>query len=184
MRLTQQPNRNFRTDPYWMTTQFIYTVPISVAPNLNENNIQFALSNTNVNPSAYTFFDQFCIYEVVVGFSVNQSSNGSSYFGDLLTAIDYDDVANLGSVSKLQQRSSINQHQFKAASELIRVVKPCVDISLYNTPTSSYSTGRLWVDMSNTTTPHYGVRVMISGAQIAWTMEVTLTFLLGFRMQI
>jgi hypothetical protein len=173
------PPRNFRYRPIWVQSQFVFPASIAVSPSINENNITFSLNNTNAPNLDY---DQYCIDRVIVTFNVLQSGAGSSYLGDLYSAIDYDDNTALGNVSALQQFATCSSHMQAINKSHTREVFPMVSTVLYQgIGTFGYTPSRVWVDKAGTTIPHYGLRTMVVGSQIAYTMEITLTFIIAYR---
>jgi len=178
--LTQTPPRNFRQMIFWSKSVLSFTASITTA-GVNENNILFSLSNAN---PPNLDFDQYCIYEVAACFSpVLSSAPTTGYMGDLITAIDYDNASTLGSEAVLDGYSTVNKHQVVVGKSLTRIIKPQVSTALYfNGVTNAYAPMRVWVDKANTQCPHYGLRTMVTSvSSSAYTMEITLTFILGFR---
>lgn len=178
--LTQSPPRNFRQMIFWSKSVFSFSASITNT-GVNENNISFALSNAN---PPNLDFDQYCIYEVAACFSPALSTAPTTgYMGDLITAIDYDNLNTLGSEAVLDGYSTVNKHQIVCGKSLTRIIKPQVSSAVYyNGVTNAYAPMRVWVDKANTACPHYGLRTMTTSVSSAnYTMEITLTFILGFR---
>jgi len=175
----ETPPRNFRFRPFWCQTQLTYNQTIQPGPSTNENNITFSLSNSN---APNLDFDQYTIDRVMVTFSTRTAASASGTYGDLYTALDYDNSNLIGSVAAMQAYSTIKQHLQNPTKALTREVFPQVSSAIYNNGvTFGYSPMRLWVDASNTTVPFYGLRSMVANASFVYTMEITLTFILAFR---
>jgi len=179
--LTQTPPRSFRSMIFWCKTMFSYTANISTTPAINENNITFSLNNAN---APNLDFDQYCIYEVGVNFSpvLGLPPVSGGYMGDVVTAIDYDNATALGSESQLLSYSTVNRHQSVVGKSLLRMVKPQVSAEIYQSAVATgYAPLRCWIDKANPAIPHYGLRTMTTNVAAAYQMEITLTFILGFR---
>lgn len=182
MQLIQTPPKNFRAAIYWCESQVTVDYTITVAVN-NENNIAFFANAVNLPTGFLTSFDVYCIYSVAVTFEVVvPSTSTAQYFGDIYTAIDYDNVNNIGSVSSLQQYSTIATHSLQIGRPVTRLIKPCVSPALFVSGASTgYTSARSWVDGAYPNVPHYGLRTVIPNPPTSFTLRAVLNYVVGFR---
>jgi len=180
-----RPPKNFLDQIHWVQSSSRYSVSVAGSGAVTESNQSFSLYNNVNDYASYTsVFDQFCIWAahvaVVCPVVVAAPNSSSANLGRVLTAIDYDNVTNLGSENSLLEFNSVSVSSILPGRSHERVVKPAVDISLYS---SSYGVGRVWVDSASYTTPHYGIRVMTVGANTSYTngLDIIVTLIVGFR---
>lgn len=182
MQIVQKPPKNFRSAIYWSENQQTVDFTITVAVN-NENNIAFFANATNVPSGFLTSFDVYCIYAVAVTLEVVvPSTSTAQFFGDIYTAIDYDNVNNIGAVGSLQAYSTCSTHSLQIGRPVTRFIKPCVSPALFVSGTSSgYSSARSWVDGAYPNVPHYGLRTIIPNPPTTFTLRAILNYVIGFR---
>ena len=154
-----------------------------------ENNFAFTLSQL---PQASTFsalYDAYRITKVELKFyprsNVNAGNAGTNYTTTFHTAIDYDDVSNLGSLNSLLQYQTLKS--FQSTKYCTRTVVPRVADSVY---ISGVSTGyaenksNQWLDCASDTVPHYGIRTWlgdVGGLAGAVTFDVFAKFHIEFK---
>jgi hypothetical protein len=184
-RLTQSPPRQFLNQICWVQgkTNNIVTISNTVP---TEQNYQFSLSDVADLAGLAGFFDQYCIYSVTVSISAIFEGAGSTLysFGSVVTAIDYDNVASLGSQASLLAFGSSVTTDLNPGQAIQRYLKPCVAPALYNAAASfsGYGVERMWIDSSVRTVPHYGFRSFftantVSGNSVAFDIN----YVFGFR---
>jgi len=129
------------------------------------------------------------MYSVVASFSsitYAGTTNTNAPFR-LYTAIDYDSVANLGSKTLLQSYGSFEFASLAqdGASSFMRYVKPCISYAQESSSILPVPSGisRAWIDSAYPSITHYGLRCMLDVwvATVATAIEVSFTYVLGFR---
>jgi len=179
--LTQKPPMNIRSMLYWV--QENVQTNFSVSSSTVESNYAFQISAINAVSSYLAIFDQYCIYAVYVRLIPNSEYPTSGTLGSLATAIDYDNVNNLGSWSGIQDYGTVNVTQVESGVSVERYLEPCAAPALYNSAGAftGFGVGRFWLDSANSGIPHYGFRTYVNGSTINYTMLVNVTYILGFR---
>jgi hypothetical protein len=179
--------RRFLDQIHWIQSTVKSTITMSSTGSVVEANQSFSLQNNVNDYSSYTtVFDQFCIFAANVALVAPQLTGtasagaASANFGRVYTAIDYDNVTNLGTETAMMEYNSCSVTQVTPGRSHERVVKPTVDVSLYS---SSYGVGRFWVDSQYPGTIHYGIRCMTAGNNVGATLglDMIITVIVGFR---
>jgi hypothetical protein len=184
-KLTQHPP-SLRGNITWVVgrLQTILTISNSVP---TENNVAFRLSDLVDLVGLAAFFDQYCIYAVTVNVTPNFEGAGSTLytFGTCVTAIDYDNINNLGSLQAIEAFQTAETFEMAAGQSIQRFIKPAVAPALYTTGSpalAGYSVQRMWVDSSDTGVPHYGFRSFFVSNTVAGNSVVNdFTYVVGFR---
>jgi len=180
--LTQTPPRNISRQIYWVKSNLELAVTVSAsAP--TEFNTSFALSGLTDTAGLAGFFDQYCIYSVVVSINFNYSGTTPGGLGTMITAIDYDNVTNLGSFAAVEAYESALVTKVNPTQSVQRLVHPAVAPALYSgSAFTNFGISRMWVDSANTSTPHYGFRsFFISNVGTTLTATFDFAFVVGFR---
>jgi len=132
-----------------------------------------------------SIYDQYCIYAAVVRITPEIVS-GSTYAGRIVSAIDYDNITNLGSFASIANFSNALVQTVVPGMSMERYVKPCVAPAIYDTGSATftgYGTGRVWLDSASGTVPWFGLRFGVSnaGTLFSYTIDITTTIVAGFR---
>jgi hypothetical protein len=184
--IVQRPPRNFFTQTFW--------AQLSSADNIVVSS-QSAVVESNVSPQANGFpgfaafaaaFDQYCIYSCVMTVAyIQENSAVTSSVQNVIvhTAIDYDNVSNIG-LAALQGYSTYSETQVAPNTSLVRFCKPCISSSQYTTSSTAQPSGvvRQWIDAAYNTIAHFGFR-LITGITPVSTVSLNLSFtaVFGFR---
>jgi len=180
--LTQTPPRSISNQIYWVKATNEKTVTVSASVPT-----EFTL-NFNLADFAYTaplagYFDQYCIYSVVVNINFNYTGATPSGLGTMITAIDYDNVAFLGNYSLYEAYESALVTKVTPTQSVQRLVKPATAPALYTgSAFSAFGISRMWVDSASPATPHYGFRsffISNTGTTLTATYDYHAVF--GFR---
>jgi hypothetical protein len=146
---------NFQTNIHWFQTSVDTNFALSTSA-ITEQNQSFQLVNTAIAASIAGLYDQYAIFAVYIRVS-STGLPASSGSGRIITALDYDNVANLGSIATLLGYSTSTDTSSIEVQE--RYVEPCNAPALYNgSAFSAFGQDRMWVDCANTGVPHYGLR--------------------------
>jgi len=178
--IVQRPPRSFMNQIFWaqMSAQ---TQLSCTGTTFVEQNQFFTLSLWPEYAQATSFFDQYCIYSICAGFS---------YIGNATTpvrvhtAIDYDSVANLGSISAIQNYGTYELLSITQDTSGIRYLKPTIapQVTSSNVPVPG-GIGRAWLDSAYPNVQHYGLR-MITDTWVSTgsaVVNVVYTAVVGFR---
>jgi len=183
--LNQTPPRALRNQIIWVQgkTQAQLTISNS-AP--TEHNLSFQFADCTDLVGLAAFFDQYCLYSVTVNVSPDYEGAGSTLytFGSVATAIDYDNVTNLGNLALVLAYSSCVVQELTSGQSLQRYIKPCVSPALYTSAAafSGYGVSRMWVDSATTNVPHYGFRsFFVSNTVNGLSVTYDVNYVIGLR---
>jgi hypothetical protein len=177
-----RPPRNLLSQIHWLRGQ---------------GQIDFATSTTLTTQLATTFFlnqvpfasevaslfDQYAMAEVA--WSVSNISDAGVATLSIHSVIDFDGQSFLTpptSITTLDQYSTCVTSILGVGKSVVRVVRPCVESTLYTGGTGGYATERLWIDSGNTNVPHYGILAVADvtpGGSV--NGRVTYTYLVACR---
>jgi len=182
--LTQSPPRNVRTLIHWFakTVTFVNGQSISTSVPV-EYNYSFTIATVTPEYSVLTsLFDQYCIHSVIVHLNTTNMSTNSNTLGRVTTAIDYDNIANLGSEASVQEFASAQTCEVSPGLSIERAIMPTVDPQLYQVSSTGYGAARMWVDSASTAVQHYGFRSYWANNTVtALSFDLIVTSIIGFR---
>jgi len=179
--IVESPPRSLGNQTFWCKESYDSSLNIS-SSTITEFNIVTAGVNFSGFSSAQGFFDQYCIYSLTFTFTSNLVAG---YSVRLMTAIDYDNVANIGVVG-IQAYSSFNETVLggNGADSLVRFLKPCIapQVTSSNLPVAG-GISRSWLDIAYASVQHYGLRTIIPVAAVSQVgaINLTITAVFGFR---
>lgn len=183
--LTQTPPRDLTSQIFWVRgkRQAVITVSNTVP---TEMNFPFAFSDLPNLVGVASYFDQYSIYSVVCNVTCDFEGAGSTLysFGTCVTAIDYDNVNNLGSLASIESYGSAVTQEFSTGQSIQRYVKPCVAPALYTSGAtfSGYGVQRQWIDSASTGVPHYGFRTFfVSNTVSGLSATADFSYVIGLR---
>jgi len=183
MSLTQTPPKNIRGQIHWVQAQYSRVSTLSNTVN-SEVNYTFALSDISSLNGLTGYFDQYCIYAVVVTVQCNDVGvSATTETGRGYTAIDYDNIANIGSEAAIQAFGTCVAF-VPGRSVQQRLIKPCVAPAIYNTGSvfTGYGVARAWLDCSSNQIPHYGFRSYFAANGVSGlNIDYIITYIIGFR---
>jgi len=183
MSLSQTPPKNIRGQIHWVQAQYARVQSLSSSGN-TEFNIQFALNDITNVVGLTNFFDQYCIYSIVVTLQCNDVGvSATTETGRGYTAIDYDNTNNLGSEAAIQAYGTCVAF-IPGRSVQQRFIKPCVAPALYNAGAvfTGYGVARAWCDCASPGIIHYGFRSFFSGNGVSGiNLDYIITYVVGFR---
>jgi len=181
--LVQSPPKNFLTSIYWtrqtVTGFDLITTSVSV---ITENNYAFVLSSLDDYAALCGIFDQYCIYGVTITLTYGAGNSGTSVQTiPVCTAIDYDNVANLGSMALLTDFGTFNETILTPGVSLVRMVRPCVATAAYVSSFVGFTTERVWIDSASPGVSHYGFRTIIPATGAVAKVNAVFEYIVGFR---
>jgi len=178
--LVQSPPKQVGNMIFWCKQMYTGNFQTSTTTDV-ENNLQFQLSSLSDVSSITSFFDQYCIYSVAVNWSIDTQQAVGEITCNLYTALDYDNVSNIG-LGGIVGYSTCQQSTISQGTSLVRLVKPCVAPALYSgSAFTNFGTSRLWCNSSSTNTAHYGIRAIAKQSAQVITIRVTQTWTIGLR---
>lgn len=190
--ITQSPPANLRNQIYWFQKTVTFSSSRSISYT-GDTEFNTSVTIANLIPNEVTallsLFDQYCIHTVVFHVNVvNSLLNFSGTAGRLTTAIDYDNVGNLGSESAVQEFSTAQTVEVTQGTSVERVFKPCVDMAVYQVSGTGYGPTRVWLDSVSNAVPHYGFRSYWTGntynSGSGLIADYIVSSVLGFRQSI
>jgi len=151
--------KNLLTQIHWLSTSLQFTTALANNA-ITEFNFPFSLGDLPLASSITGLFDQYAIFAVYIRTIINYSTTSAVVSPTYVTAIDYDNVANIGNIATLRTYST--QLTTPIAEVQERYIEPCNAPALYSgSAFTHYGQARMWVDSANNSTPHYGFRCII-----------------------
>jgi hypothetical protein len=183
--LTQHPPPQIRNQLVWVQGKFQETFGISNSVP-TEHNRAFTVGDITNLVGLTNYFDQYCIYSVTVNVTPDFEGAGSTLytFGSVITAIDYDNVSNVGSINGIEAYASAVTTELLTGQSVQRYLKPCIAPALFTSSAafSGYGVQRLWVDSSSNSIPHYGFRsYFVSNTVAGLSMTLDYNYVIGLR---
>lgn len=182
--LTQTPPKSLRNLIYWFQKTVTFVNGQSISTSVpGEYNYAFTIAT--VTPE-YTYllnvFDQYAIHSVIIHLVITNQASSTGIMGRVTTALDYDNVANLGSESSVQEYSTAQTVEVRSGLNIERALMPCVDPQVYQVSGTGYGAARMWLDSASTNIPHYGYRSYWSNnLDTNLSFDLIVTSIIGFR---
>jgi hypothetical protein len=175
--------RNIASICAWDTVK-IDGVITSSTTGIVETNFVFSLSSHPQASSWIALFDQFCVVEASIGFESDMPPGSTFNPPRLYTALDFDNVTNLSSITSLEDFSTCEVINMAPTVRHLRSVRPTIKSSASST--TSATVYRSWMDCGTASSvPHFGIRSIVSqttsGASV---ISFTETLVFCFRNQI
>jgi len=122
----------------------------------------FSIAQLPISAEVASLFDQYAIAEVVwtVTATGPQTSGASVSALPIVSAVDFDGQSFLSpptTIAQVQQFSTSLTSWLAVGQSVSRVIKPCVESTLFTGGSGGFATERLWIDSGNQNVPHYGV---------------------------
>jgi hypothetical protein len=183
--VVQRPPKNLNNQIHWVQLSVNTQLSCS-STGIVETNFAFS-GGTFPEFSDYTAcFDQYCLYSICCTFAniANTQNQQSVRIG---TALDYDSVSNLGSLSLLQGYTTYEEAILGVggSSSLVRYLKPALAPQLTSVAGIPVAGGvaRMWCDSAYPSIQQYGLRTMTLPwvATANGVVEVNFTATIGFR---
>lgn len=156
------PNQVYTFERSWQ----IGTVQLSNAPLDTFGSVFTQLDDLPGYTEFTALFDLYRFEKLQVDFIPTQQT---SYSGNLITCIDYNDASVPVSIANLMQYQTAQQNA--AGSTVRRVFTPRIDLAAYSgSAFTSYATAALqWIDTASPDVIHYGIKWGVQGvvAQIS-----------------
>jgi len=170
---------------FWVVAKVELGLISSSLTTIAENNYSFSLNGLPAGEvAAYqAIFDQFQIAQVSLTWASLEPPGGTGEVVVIHTAIDFDNVQNLGATSLLDLFGSSQVTTLAPGRSITRSCRPCVKSALGVVPSVNQSVERLWLDTQTSAgLPHYGLRSIMNQPAVAPTrVHVELTYWIAFR---
>lgn len=157
----------------------VITVPTS---GIVETNFQATLNSHPQVASWTALFDQWCIPRMSVTFESQYMSNSVSPPCFIVTALDFDNVTNLGTIGLLEDYSNANNVVMSQAVRFTRSIKPCLKVA--GAIATGQSVSQLWCDSAQPAIPWFGIRSIAGSSGTTYPISAFLTIWFAFRNQI
>lgn len=183
--IVQRPPKNFFTQTYWTQLSVNFTFGSSTSA-ITENNVSITINGFPGAAAYLATFDQYCIYSALVTYAYlqeNSAVTSSVQNVRVHTALDYDNVANIG-LNALTSYSTYSAAELTPNTSVVRYVKPCVSDSLISgsTPQAGSGIQRRWIDSAFNNITHYGVRCIVGQTVLSSvSIDEGITVIVGFR---
>jgi len=158
------------------------TLTTTSTTGITESNFSFALNNFSQYTSFVSVFDQYFVYSAEVELMWNLPPGGTAAFGQVYSALDFDNTASLGSVNALLGYKSAKKQDIRPGSVTRRSC--CPDNATSVGPSTLAGEGRQWLDCSYPAIPYYGIRFIVDKTGAALTFQPVLTINVYFMMVI
>lgn len=159
---------------------------ITGTSSLVETNYAAALTNHPQANSWSALFDQWTIPQFTVEFDSQIPPGATNIPPVLYTALDFDNVTNLGSISLLEDYATCEVRQLTTGTRTMRSVRPTCKVVQGVAGGSTSTSGvvkAMWVDSGQQTTQFYAIRSILSISP-STVINVTWTIWYAFRNQI
>jgi hypothetical protein len=149
-----------------------------------EQNYSFSMSQHPQSSSWLTLFDQYTIPQVTIEWDSTLAPGATTTSPMLYTALDFDNVTNLGTIQRLEDYTTSEAHPMNPQHRFSRSVRPVpkmlISTSSGNSPAGIV--GPSWVDSGEPTAPFFGIRSILGIG--AGSFNTTITIWYCFRNQI
>lgn len=131
-------------------------------------------------------FDEYQIYKVKVEF-FPRGNSADSMIADsvkcplIYSAIDLTDASNPNAPEDLMEFSTLRTHRWP--EKFTRTWRPMVAKIVYNGANPGYSGGYAWVDCTNDTVPHYGLKLAVKSGGTAGGTQVFVDYLVTYMIR-
>lgn len=184
---TLHPPRSLGNQTFWARYSAQAVVSTSTTA-IFESNYSFSLSgfitNTQITSLAGVF-DQYALYCVVCCIANNSPEGGTGVIPQVYTALDYDNVTNLGSIGAISEFESINVTSIAPGNSVCRTVLPMLSTAGFSATIGTYNPAvlqRSWVDLGYPATSYYGFRSITNNTPgAAVQLDFTFTLIVAFR---
>lgn len=172
--------RSIQSMVTWDTVKFDTQISVG-SSGITEQTFYFTLQLHPQYASWAALFDQYCVVQASVTFRSEIAPGSTSLPPIMYTALDFDGNANLSTVTAYEDFSTCELKTMSTGAVVTRSIKPCCKPYV---ATGNFVVARSWVDTSNTTVPHYGIRSLFVNNGGAETVLATSTVWYAFRNQI
>lgn len=151
---------------------------------ITETNFAFSLASHPSASSWVSLFDQWFIPQFTVEFQSLMAPGSATSPATLYSALDFDNTANLGSLTLLEDFATCTSKVMHPQASFMRSVRPCTKPLIGSTTTVGIS--RQWLDSSQSSTQNFGIRTITVGniASGTYSINVVSTIWFAFRNQI
>lgn len=176
----------------WDVVKIVSTINVSTS-SIVETNFVFQLAQNPQASSWASLFDQYAIPQASVSFQSLLPPGSVTNGAEMVTALDFDSNANLGSLNAVGDYSTAEACYMGQGATVLRSVQPCLKVATSTSGSLAPTlTSYEWVDSaffnsgtgSNAAPLFYGVRSILALAPVAYQIVVVQTIWFCFRNQI
>lgn len=171
--------KSLRNQLFWISGSYEPGVITLSTSTVVENNYAALLSNFTGYSNLVALFDQYFIAEFSVSFFSQYPQGGQGTPCKFYSAIDFDNTANLGTISAIESYGSCQIKEMIGGTVVTRSCRPCVKDTVSNVSNSGCV--RQWIDTSYSSINHYGIRSIAGVVGATYTILPTISFLICFR---
>jgi len=147
-----------------------------------EFNRSFNLLDNPQSGNWIALFDQWCIVQVTVTHRSLQPPGSGGSPAELYTAIDFDSVTNLGSITAIENFGNCEVNTISTGKSVTLSVVPMIKLSTQQPSTNvNSSLARMWQDSGASGTPHFGLRAIASSVSSVYAINSTYIVTYCFR---
>jgi hypothetical protein len=173
--------RNIQNRLIWAVFKTDLTDIAFNAAAIVENNYSFQINNIAGTSNYTSTYDQYCLVQGSVTFSSTLPPGQVTGVGTLHSALDFDNVTNIGSIQALDNFSSSQTDMMSPGRTIVRSIRPCCKLNAAGT--NSVVPMRCWIDCSATGIAHFGIRTVLDIAG-AYNLHILQTVWIAFRNEI
>lgn len=147
--------------------------------------VNFQLGQVGGNLGPFTaLYDQYriakVVYQLIPKFNMSDVNTtvGGGNLPMIATCLDYDDSNTPANFGEIIQRQNAKLHRSKI---ITRVLKPCANFVVDATTGALAVKQSPWLDITNISVPHYGVKLGITSTGVDMDFEVVVKYYLQFR---
>lgn len=154
----------------------------------SESNFKFQLNDLSAYTEFTALFDQYKFKKVIVHYiprgNMTPTGTGTANTaGTLITAIDLDDIANLGAINSLREFATCQE--VSSHTTVTRTVYPHIALAAYQGALTAFANkGNQWIDCAYAAVQHYGMRSIIPNITTAAgdiTYDVRMEYFIEFK---
>jgi len=170
--------RNIPNQIVWDVIKFNDT--ITTGGSIAEVNYAYALNDNPQSGNWIGLFDQWTVPQFSVTYQSGVAPGSTGMPPTLYTALDFDNVSNLSSVTAIEDYSTCAVAVMEPGVKVVRTIRPCCKPV---TTLSGQGIQRLWIDSATPGVKFYGIRSLLP-SNAAQAVVVTITVWFAFRNQI
>lgn len=159
---------------------YVNTISTSAIVEVNYN---FDLQQHPQAASWAALFDQWCIPQVSMTWRSQMPPGSTGSESILYTALDFDSIGALGSISAIEDYSSCQLTAMTPGRTVTRSIRPCLKVSTQQIGAGNVNSTlvRTWQDSGATSASWNGLRSIYGTASVAYNVTATLLIWYGFR---
>jgi len=179
--------RNIQKSIAWDIVKINSLITSTGSPSTVETNYNFYFTLNPQYASWAALFDQYSIPLASITFDSMTPSGSTAPPPVLYTALDFDNNANLGSISAIEDFDTCEVTVMAPGKRVLRSVRPSSKIVVQQAGGSNIqavTSGPTWSDTAQNNQNYYGIRSIAFFVPTGQTINVTMTLVFCFRSRI